>query len=114
MELKYFVYFLLGGTLTSAITYLANNSRGLFAAFIATLPIISIFTFLLIYSNTGQEAALSYARGLIIMILPWILFILSIILLAPRMNFIYSLLIGACLQIVIAFWILRNFDKFNF
>ncbi len=35
MGLKYFLYFLFGGIITSAVTYLANNARGLFAAFIS-------------------------------------------------------------------------------
>ena len=113
MELKYFLYFLFGGIITSAVTYLANNAKGLFAAFVGTLPIITISTFLLIYFNTGQDAVLAYAKGLVIMILPWMVFILSVIFLAPKINFLPSLIIGLCFQIVIALLILR-FDKIYF
>lgn len=113
MELKYFLYFLFGGIITSAVTYLANNARGLLAAFIGTLPIITISTFLLIYFNTGQDAVLAYAKGLIIMILPWLIFILSVIFFTPRINFLSSLIIGLCLQVVIALIILR-FDNIYF
>src|SRR5512135_3276724 len=83
MELKYFLYFLFGGIITSAVTYLANNSKGLLAAFVGTLPIITISTFLLIYFNAGQTAVLAYAKGLIIMIIPWMIFILTVIFLSP-------------------------------
>jgi hypothetical protein len=113
MVSKYFIYFLFGGLITSAVTYFANNSRGLLAAFIGTLPIITISTFLLIYFNAGQTAVLAYAKGLTLMIVPWMIFILAVIFLSPRLNFISSLIIGLVLQIAIALLIL-NFDKIYF
>jgi len=111
MEFKYFLYFLFGGIITSGVTYLANHSKGLLAAFVGTLPIITISTFLLIYFNAGQDAVLSYAKGLIIMIFPWMIFILSVVFFTPRINFIYSLIIGLFLQIITAFIILTAFGK---
>jgi len=111
---KYFLYFLFGGIITSAVTYFANTSRGLFAAFIGTLPAITISTFLLIYLNAGQAAVLTYAKGLIIMIIPWMVFILSVIFLTPKLNFIVSLAIGLVLQIVIALLILNGFGGIRF
>ncbi len=110
MEFKYFVYFLFGGVITSAVTYLANHSKSLFAAFIGTLPVITISTFLLIYFNAGQDAVVSYAKGLVIMIIPWMIFICSVIFLAPKTNFISSMIIGVVLQIITALFILR-FDS---
>lgn len=112
--LKYFFYFLVGGIITSAVTYLANHAKGMIAAFIGTLPIITISTFLLIYFNSGQGSVLAYAKGLIIMIVPWIIFILTVIFLTPRMHFISSLIIGICLQIIIALLILMKFDNSHF
>lgn len=113
MGLKYFLYFLFGGILTSGITYLANHSKGLLAAFVGTLPIITISTFLLIYLNSGQEAVLYYAKGLIVMIFPWMIFILSVIFLAPRINFIPSLVVGLFLQIVVALLIFALYGKIS-
>ena len=112
MELKYLLYFIVGGIITSLVTYLANHAKSLLAAFVGTLPVITISTFLLIYFNTGQEAVVSYAKGLLIMIVPWIVFILSVILLAPRIRFFYSLMIGLSLQIILAFLIMRNVGTF--
>ncbi|HYA27136.1 MAG TPA: hypothetical protein VEE82_03980 [Thermodesulfovibrionales bacterium] len=114
MGLKYFIYFLLGGTITSTVTYFANNSRGLFAAFIGTLPAITISTFLIIYFNAGEAAVIAYAKGLAIMILPWLIFIVSVVFLAPRMNFIFSLLVSLVLQVVIAFFILTKLGGLSF
>lgn len=93
------------------MTYLASHSKGLSAAFVGTLPIITISTFLLIYVNSGPNAVLSYAKGLIIMIIPWMIFIFSVILFTPRIHFIYSLIIGICLQIIIALLILIKWGK---
>ncbi len=103
-----------GGVITSAVTYFANNARGLFAAFIGTLPVITISTFLLIYFSAGQAAVIAYAKGLVIMIIPWLIFIISVILLAPRMSFIFSLLIGLSLQVLIALIILTRFGGLGF
>lgn len=114
MHLKYFLYFLFGGIITSLVTYLANNSKGLWAAFVGTLPVITISTFLLIYFNSGQEAVLSYAKGLVIMIIPWMLFILSIIFFTPKINFVYSLIIGITIQIIIALLILAKWNNVHF
>ncbi len=114
MGFKYFLYFLFGGVITSAVTYFANTSRGLFAAFIGTLPVITISTFLLIYFNAGQAAVLAYAKGLIIMIVPWMVFILSVIFLAPKTHFIFSLIVGLLLQVVIALLILNGFGSLRF
>ncbi|HXX53415.1 MAG TPA: hypothetical protein VEI28_02465 [Thermodesulfovibrionales bacterium] len=107
MGMKYFLYFFFGGLITSAVTYLANNSKGLLAAFVGTLPIITISTFLLIYFNAGQTAVLAYAKGLIIMIVPWMIFILTVIVLSPRLNFISALSIGIIIQIGLALLILN-------
>lgn len=105
MRMQYFLYFLFGGIITSGVTYLANQSKGLLAAFVGTLPLITISTFVLIYLNSGQSAVLAYAKGLIVMIFPWMVFILSVIFLTPRITFIYALFAGLCLQLIAAFLI---------
>ncbi|KAF0144250.1 MAG: hypothetical protein FD156_1935 [Nitrospirae bacterium] len=105
MRIQYFLYFLFGGIITSGVTYLAHQSKGLLAAFVGTLPLITISTFVLIHFHSGQGAVLAYAKGLIVMIFPWMVFILSVIFLMPRIAFIYALLAGFCLQLAAAFLI---------
>ena len=112
MHMQYLLYFLFGGIITSGVTYLANQSKGLLAAFVGTLPLITISTFLLIYLNSGQDAVLAYAKGLIVMIFPWMVFILSVIFLIPRTSFIYALLAGLCLQVISAFLIFAASGKY--
>lgn len=107
--MRYLLYFLLGGTVTTVVTYLASHSRGLLAAFVSNLPVASLCTFLLIYFNTGQEGVVNYAKGLITMLLPWLFYIACVIFLTPRISFFSSLFLGVSLFILVAGYIvLKN------
>lgn len=110
MELKYVLFFLIGGTAISIVTYLASHSRSVMAAFIANLPVMTLVTFLTIYYETGQKAVVPYAKGLVIMLFPWMTYILSIILLTPRLGFFTSLATGFSLYLAVSFFILRKFS----
>jgi hypothetical protein len=58
--MKYLLYFLVGGTIVTIVTYFASHAKGLIAAFFANLPIITFITFLTIYLESGQNAVISY------------------------------------------------------
>lgn len=111
MEIKYILYFLAGGTVVSVVTYFASEAKGLLAAFIANLPVITLITFLTIYFESGQTAVVSYAQGLVIMLLPWLAYVLSIIFFTKKAGLIPSLIIGIILYICLAFLIM-NAKKF--
>jgi uncharacterized membrane protein (GlpM family) len=106
MEIKYLLYFLVGGTIISIVTYLASHAKGLLAASIANLPVITLITFLTIYSESGKNAVISYAEGLVIMLVPWLAYIFSIIGLTNRLGFIPSLLLGVSLYLITAYLII--------
>src|SRR5208337_4981638 len=106
MDLKYVFYFLIGGTVISVVTYLASHARPLLAAFVANMPVITLVTFLTIYHEAGQKAIVPYAKGLIMMMLPWFTYIFAIILLTPRLGFLPSLTTGFTLYIFFALIIL--------
>ncbi|MBF0506515.1 MAG: DUF3147 domain-containing protein [Nitrospirae bacterium] len=109
MALKYILYFLIGGTVISAVTYFASHAKSLLAAFIANMPVITLITFLTIYHETGQKAVVPYAKGLIIMLFPWLAYIFAIILFTPRLGFLPSLITGLALYMTIASVILIKF-----
>lgn len=111
MEAKYLLYFLSGGLVVSTVTYFASHSKGLLAAFIANLPTITLITFLTINSESGHKAVVSYAEGLIIMLVPWLAYIFSIMFLTPRIGIKASILAGFSCYLVLAFLII-NFKKF--
>jgi uncharacterized membrane protein (GlpM family) len=107
MEIKYLLYFLTGGVVVSVVTYFASHAKGLLAAFLANLPVITMITFLTIYFESGQKAVISYAEGLVIMLFPWLAYIFSVIFLTKRFGFIPSLIIGislyfACASIIMS------------
>lgn len=104
--MKYIVYFIIGGATVSAVTYLAGQARGLLAAFIANMPVITLITFLTIYYENGHQPVISYAQGLVIMLIPWLAYISSIIFLSPRAGLVPSLILGLFLYFLIAFVII--------
>ncbi len=106
MVFKYILYFLIGGTIITVVTYFASHSRTMVAAFFANLPVMTLITFLTIYHEAGQKAVVPYAQGLIIMLFPWLAYIGAVILLAPRIGVLASLLGGIALYFFLAYIII--------
>ena len=72
------------------------------AAFVATFPTMTALTFALIYSKTGQVATVNYAKGLLLMTPPWIIYVLCLIFLLPRWGFVKSLIAGVLTYMILA------------
>ena len=68
------LYFAIGGAAVAATTYFGSQGKGLFAAFIGVLPSVTVITFCSIYFSSGTAATLSYAKGLLILTPPWLLY----------------------------------------
>ena len=109
MELKYVLYFLIGGMVISVVTYFASHSRPLLAAFLANMPVITLVTFLTIYHEGGQKVIVPYAKGLVMMMFPWLTYIFAIIFLTPRIGFLPALTTGLALYVVFALIILSKY-----
>lgn len=84
---KYILYFVLGGTIVSVSTYLGSQGKSFLAAFASTFPAITGATFVLIYLNEGNDAIVSYAKNLLWFVLPWTIYVVSMIAGAPRFGF---------------------------
>lgn len=103
MHLKNFILnFMLGGALVSLVTFLGSQGKGMLAAFIATFPTMTVITFALIYNTAGRNATVDYARGLLLMTPPWIIYVLCLIFLLPRLGFVKSLVIGVITYMILA------------
>ena len=109
MGLKYLFYFLVGGTVVSVVTYYASHARTLLAAFLANLPLMTLITFLMIYREAGEAAVVPYAKGLLIMLVPWLLYIFTVVFMTPRIGVAPSLLAGLSFYLAIAYLILKRF-----
>jgi uncharacterized membrane protein (GlpM family) len=101
------VYFVIGGIVVSAITYLGSHSKSMLAAFIALLPCVSVITLCTIYFHSGTEATLSYAKNMLILFPPWILYVVGVILLLPRIGLAGSLVASIAVFVVTAFLTMR-------
>lgn len=96
------IYFLIGGTITVLATYLASQGRGTLSAFIATLPLLTAITFILIDAEGGHEDVLGYARGLLIFTPPWICYVATVILGVDRLGIFGSVALGILVYIALS------------
>lgn len=84
---KYSIYFLLGGGLVSLSTYLGSQGRSFLAAFASTFPAITGVTFILLYLNGGNELLEGYAKNLLWLVPPWLVYVTAMIVGVPRLGF---------------------------
>lgn len=108
MDIRMFLaYFAIGGAVVAAVTYFGGHAKSQLAAFIAFLPAISTITLCTIYYNGGTERAVSYAKSLLIYVPPWLLFVIGVIFLLPRIGLVGSLIVSIAVYIGAAFLVLR-------
>ena len=101
------VYFVIGGAVVSAVTYFGSQAKSLLAALIAFFPTITLITLGTIYFASGTGAAASYAKGLLILVPAWVLYIAGVILLLPRIGLAASLVVSIAAYVGTAFLLMR-------
>jgi hypothetical protein len=101
-DLRLVIYFLLGGTVTALTAYFASQGRGMLSAFITTLPLLTIFGFLLIYAEGGSKTVVEYAKSLLIFTPPWLCYVTIVLLGVNRIGIVKSLLLGVLLFVVLS------------
>ena len=85
--MKSVLYFVLGGTIVSVSSYVGAQGRGFLAAFVSTFPAITGVTLMLIYLNGGADPAVTYARHLLWFVVPWTIYVATLMFAIPRTNF---------------------------
>ena len=101
------VYFLIGGFVVSAVTYFGAHRRSMVAAIIAMLPCVSVITLCTIYFHGGTSATVSYARDMLILLPPWILYVVGVIYLLPRVGLPLSLIASIAAFALVSYVIMR-------
>ncbi|UCH50755.1 MAG: DUF3147 domain-containing protein [Chloroflexota bacterium] len=101
------LYFVLGGTIVTLVTYFGSQGKGLLAAFIALFPSITIVTLVTIYLHGDVNDTVSYFKGLLFLVPAWILYAVAMILILPRLGIVPSVLIGIVLYVAVAFVTMR-------
>ena len=101
-DLRLVTYFLLGGTVTALTAYFASQGRGMLSAFVTTLPLLTMVSFLLIYAEGGSKTVEEYARSLIIFTPPWLCYVTIVLLGVARIGIVRSLILGVLLFVVLS------------
>ena len=101
-DLRLVVYFLLGGTVTALTAYFASQGRGMLSAFITTLPLLTVFSFLLIYAEGGSKTVEEYAKSLLIFTPPWLCYVTIVLLGVNRIGIVKSLILGVLFFVVLS------------
>lgn len=101
-NLRLVIYFLLGGTITVLTAYFASLGKGTVSAFIATLPLLTALSFVLIYAEGGEPTVQEYARGLLLFTLPWICYVGVVLLGTQRFGIFKSVGLGILVYIILA------------
>ncbi|MGB7571619.1 MAG: hypothetical protein WBL87_07670 [Methanothrix sp.] len=100
--LRLVIYFIIGGSVTALTAYFASQGRGMLSAFITTLPLLTIFSFLVISAEGGSQTVQEYARSLLLFTPPWVCYVLVVLLGTGRMGIIRSLGLGVVLFVLLS------------
>jgi len=100
--LRLVIYFIIGGSVTALTAYFASQGRGMLSAFITTLPLLTIFSFLVISAEGGSQTVQEYARSLLLFTPPWVCYVLVVLLGTGRMGIIRSLALGVVLFVLLS------------
>lgn len=101
-DLRLVIYFLLGGTATALTAYFASQGRGMLSAFVTTLPLLTILSFLLIYAEGGSKTVEDYAKNLVIFTPPWLCYVAIVLLGVNRIGIVKSLILGVLLFVILS------------
>jgi uncharacterized membrane protein (GlpM family) len=101
-DLRLAIYFLLGGTVTALTAYFASQGRGMLSAFVTTLPLLTIVSFLLIYAEGGSKTVEEYAKNLLIFTPPWLCYVAIVLLGVNRIGIVRSLILGVLLFVILS------------
>jgi uncharacterized membrane protein (GlpM family) len=95
VDLKLLIaYFIIGGLIVSVVTYFGSQGKSDLAVFIAFFPGTSLITVVTIYLAGGTGATTSYARSMMVLLPAWVLYVLGILFLLPRLGLVLSLVIS--------------------
>jgi hypothetical protein len=101
------VYFVIGGLVVSVVTYFGGQGKSQLAVFIAFLPCTTLITLCTIYFAGGTGAAVSYAKNMLVLLPAWVLYVVGVIFLLPRLGWVVSILVSVAAYLAAAFVTMR-------
>jgi len=100
--LKFILYFLIGGSILTLVTYFGSKDKGIIAAFIAMFPLVTGMSIITIYTQAGSLFVVDYVKGLLILTPVWIIFLLCIYYLLPKQGLLIALGAGVAIYVIVA------------
>lgn len=97
------LYFVLGGIVVALVSYFGSQGKGLMAAFIALFPSVTVLTLFTIYYAGGVTATTSYFKSLLLLLPAWLLYVIPVLFLLPKLGPVPSVLIGITMYTCAAF-----------
>ena len=101
-SLKYLLYFIVGGSILTLVTFFGSKDKGIIAAFIALFPMVSLMSIITIYSEAGNLPVMDYVRGLLILTPAWIIFLFCILYLMPKQGLLVAVVVGLAIYIILS------------
>jgi hypothetical protein len=83
---QYLLYFLIGGSIVSLVAYLVNQGNQLLAILVGNLPVLFLLNIILAYRFGGATSSITYAKGALISLPFFIIFVLVTLFILPRIN----------------------------
>ena len=101
------LYFVIGGFIVSLVTYFGSHGKSQVAAFVAFFPSTSLISLCAIYISSGTQSAVSFAKGMLFLLPPWVLYVVGVIVLLPRIGLVATLAVSVAVYLILAFLIMR-------
>jgi hypothetical protein len=101
------LYFIIGGLTVAVTVYFGSQGKGMLAAFAGLFPGITIITFCALYFQGGSASVVPYAKGMLILLPAWILYVLGVYFLTPHLGIVPTLLISVAVYMISAFLIFK-------
>ena len=83
---QYIIYFFIGGGVVTLVVYIASRGNLFLATLVGNIPILFLLNVFLVYRESGVSGSLVYAKGVLLMLPIFILFIAITMLLIPHLG----------------------------
>jgi hypothetical protein len=92
---QYILYFILGGSLVALVAFLSGRGNPILTTLVANLPVLFILNIFLTYRAGGVDGSMIYAKGALLLLPVFVLFVGITMMLLPRLGLPLALLSSA-------------------
>ncbi|MCJ7769046.1 MAG: hypothetical protein MUO92_01015 [Dehalococcoidales bacterium] len=105
---QYLIYFLIGGSIVALVAYMVNQGSQLLAILVGNIPVLFLLNITLAYRIGGATSSITYAKGALISLPFFIIFVLIVLLILPRINTTAAILPAMLVYIIPPFILYRR------